>query len=42
MNAKRARIPDGPGEIDLHLFNEGTHRRLHDVLGALPGVGGAL
>ncbi len=24
------------GEIDLHLFNEGTHRHLHDVLGAHP------
>jgi len=23
-----------PGDIDLHLFNEGTHRHLHDVLGA--------
>ncbi len=23
-----------PGEIDLHLFNEGTHRRIHDFLGA--------
>ena len=22
------------GEIDLHLFNEGTHRHLHDCLGA--------
>ncbi len=28
------------GELDLHLFNEGTHRRLWDVLGArvLPRV----
>jgi 1,4-alpha-glucan branching enzyme len=24
------------GEVDLHLFNEGTHRRLWDVLGARP------
>ena len=23
-----------PGELDLHLFNEGTHRRIHDFLGA--------
>ena len=25
-----------PGELDLHLFNEGTHRRIHDFLGAHP------
>jgi 1,4-alpha-glucan branching enzyme len=25
------------GDVDLHLFNEGTHRRLHDHLGAHPG-----
>jgi 1,4-alpha-glucan branching enzyme len=25
------------GEIDLHLFNEGTHRHLHRILGAHPG-----
>ncbi|MBI4239163.1 MAG: 1,4-alpha-glucan branching protein GlgB [Deltaproteobacteria bacterium] len=24
------------GELDLHLFNEGRHRRLYDVLGAHP------
>ncbi len=24
------------GDVDLHLFNEGTHRRLWDVLGAHP------
>jgi 1,4-alpha-glucan branching enzyme len=24
------------GEVDLHLFNEGNHRRLYDVLGAHP------
>ncbi len=24
------------GEVDLHLFGEGTHRRLWDVLGAVP------
>ncbi|HEX6852745.1 MAG TPA: 1,4-alpha-glucan branching protein GlgB [Candidatus Polarisedimenticolaceae bacterium] len=33
------------GDIDLHLFNEGTHRRLWEVLGARPlaidGVEGA-
>ena len=23
-----------PGELDLHLFNEGTHARLHEILGA--------
>jgi 1,4-alpha-glucan branching enzyme len=26
------------GEFDLHLFNEGQHRRLHERLGAHPGV----
>ncbi len=25
-----------PGEVDLHLFNEGRHRRLWDLLGAHP------
>ncbi len=29
-------IPD----LDLHLFNEGTHRRLHEQLGAQPVDGG--
>jgi 1,4-alpha-glucan branching enzyme len=24
------------GDVDLHLFNEGTHRRLWDILGAHP------
>ena len=28
------------GEIDLHLFNEGTHRHLHDCLGAHPDATG--
>jgi 1,4-alpha-glucan branching enzyme len=23
-------------DLDLHLFNEGTHRRLHDQFGAQP------
>jgi 1,4-alpha-glucan branching enzyme len=36
----KPRIPPAPGDIDLHLFNEGTHRHLHNVLGALPGAGG--
>jgi len=27
-----------PGELDLHLFGEGNHRRLWQVLGAHPGV----
>ena len=31
-----ASIPD----LDLHLLGEGTHRRLHEQLGAQPGVGG--
>src|SRR5579871_2062079 len=33
-------MTDGrPGPLDLHLFNEGRHRRLYDALGAhlLPG-----
>ena len=29
-------IPD----LDLHLFGEGTHRRLHEQFGAQPGPGG--
>ena len=29
-----------PGELDLHLFNEGTHRRIHDFLGAHPDDAG--
>lgn len=29
-----------PSDLDLHLFNEGTHRRLYDVLGAHPTSGG--
>jgi 1,4-alpha-glucan branching enzyme len=31
----------GPGPLDLHLFNEGRHRRIHDFLGGhlLPGGG---
>ena len=33
------RVAEGPlghlvGELDLHLFNEGRHRRLYDWLGA--------
>jgi 1,4-alpha-glucan branching enzyme len=28
------------GEIDLHLFNEGTHRHLHQCLGAHPDATG--
>ena len=49
--SQSARDPDGaiqavnttsgpPGELDLHLFNEGTHRRIHDFLGAHPDGGG--
>ena len=38
------RFPPTLGEIDLHLFHEGTHRRLWDVLGAsvrkIKGVSG--
>ena len=29
-----------PGELDLHLFNEGTHRRIFDFLGAHPDESG--
>ncbi len=29
-----------PGEVDLHLFNEGTHRRLWRFLGPQPVAGG--
>jgi 1,4-alpha-glucan branching enzyme len=29
-----------PGSLDLHLFNEGTHRRVHDFLGAHPDGSG--
>ncbi|MEM9038756.1 MAG: 1,4-alpha-glucan branching protein GlgB [Actinomycetota bacterium] len=29
-----------PGSLDLHLLGEGSHRRLWDVLGAVPSVGG--
>ncbi len=28
------------GEMDLHLFNEGTHRHLHNILGAHPDATG--
>ena len=28
------------GEVDLHLFNEGTHRHLHHCLGAHPDATG--
>jgi len=41
--AARVTGPDaqtGPGALDLHLFNEGTHRRLHRVFGAQPAAGG--
>ncbi len=30
----------GLGELDLHLFNEGTHSRLYEKLGAHPVAGG--
>jgi 1,4-alpha-glucan branching enzyme len=34
-------IPPSPlGELDLHLFNEGTHRHLHRCLGAHPSERG--
>ena len=45
--ARRAQRPQGPrvsanpvGEVDLHLFNEGTHRHLHNCLGAHPDATG--
>jgi len=31
-------LSSAPGELDLHLFAEGTHRRLWQVLGAHTGV----
>jgi 1,4-alpha-glucan branching enzyme len=40
MTRRTPRIPAAPGDIDLHLFNEGTHRHLHNVLGALLGADG--
>ncbi|MEQ8718313.1 MAG: 1,4-alpha-glucan branching protein GlgB [Acidimicrobiales bacterium] len=30
------------GTLDLHLFNEGTHRRLHEHLGAIPDPDGGV
>ena len=33
-------IPDSIPDLDLHLFSEGTHRRLYLQLGAQPGDGG--
>jgi 1,4-alpha-glucan branching enzyme len=37
-----ARLPTSEtspvGEVDLHLFNEGTHARIDEVLGARPGT----
>ncbi len=33
-------IPNPLGELDLHLFNEGTHRHLHRCLGAHPDGAG--
>ncbi len=35
-----ARSSNPVGEIDLHLFNEGTHRHLHNCLGAHPDATG--
>jgi 1,4-alpha-glucan branching enzyme len=32
--------PTPPGELDLHLFNEGRHRRLWELLGGHPSPGG--
>ena len=43
MTSPRADAPPGSllGETDVHLFHEGTHRRLHQKLGAHPrAVGG--
>jgi 1,4-alpha-glucan branching enzyme len=30
--------PPAPGELDIYLFAEGTHRRLWDVMGAHPAL----
>jgi 1,4-alpha-glucan branching enzyme len=39
MSSSNGRDGASPlGEIDLHLFNEGTHGRLDEVLGAHPGT----
>ncbi len=38
--ARRAMTSGPPGELDLHLFNEGTHRRIHNFLGAHPDDNG--
>jgi 1,4-alpha-glucan branching enzyme len=43
MTKKRtppARPTDPIGAVDLHLFNEGSHRYLHRCLGAIPDSGG--
>ena len=32
------KILDGLSDFDLHLFNEGSHFRLYDILGAHPAV----
>jgi 1,4-alpha-glucan branching enzyme len=34
--AERQRFPATVGEVDLHLFNEGNHRRLWEFLGSHP------
>ena len=42
MSHRPLRIAEAPhdlGDLDLHLFNEGTHSRLYDVLGAHPTAG---
>ena len=41
MRFARRRVASNPvGELDLHLFNEGTHRHLHRCLGAHPDATG--
>ncbi|MBT8228220.1 MAG: 1,4-alpha-glucan branching protein GlgB [Dactylosporangium sp.] len=37
---QQALIPPRPGDLDLHLFGEGRHERLWEVLGAHPYEGG--
>jgi len=36
----RGLVGPTPGELDLHLFNEGSHRRLWEVLGPQPTADG--
>ena len=41
QNAMTTTTGGPPGEVDLHLFNEGTHRHIHRFLGAHPDAAGS-